>query len=149
MKYSEERGPDRGYTLSTGRGFYSCSDRLSLDENGKLGYGHDSTVDEFDDEPLTDAEKYEIASEMVRRWMRWAPPPQRVVMIGQMLPGSLPLLYPMPMLREHLRIVPSGSGVRVERITVEGDWVPASPMISTEDEAKRMIDVSFRFEESR
>ncbi len=60
------------FVLSTGRTFYSCSNRLSLDERGRLGYGHDSEVDEFDDAPLTPAEKKEIASEMISRWMNWA-----------------------------------------------------------------------------
>lgn len=70
-----------------------------------------------------------------------------VVMVGQPLPGSLPPLYPgPPALREHFRIVQHGSGVRVERITLEGDWIPASPAIPTEDEAKAMLEASFRFD---
>jgi hypothetical protein len=67
----------RGFVLSTGREFYSCTSSLSVDDDGdEIYYGHDGTVDEWREygsqPPLTVEERREIAEYMIARWQRWA-----------------------------------------------------------------------------
>lgn len=65
-----------GFVLSTGRAFYAYDERLTpwsgAGAPGSLSYGYDGRVDEFDDAPLTDAERREIADYVVARWEAWA-----------------------------------------------------------------------------
>lgn len=54
-------------TLSNGRQFYAYGDRLSLDAEGKLGYGHNGGVDET----FSPGERAEIAHLVIARWLKW------------------------------------------------------------------------------
>lgn len=69
------KSSQRGFVLSAGREFYSCTNSLSVDEDGDdLYYGHDGRVDEWthgDQSPLTAEERREIAEYMIARWKRW------------------------------------------------------------------------------
>jgi hypothetical protein len=66
MKGSYDR-----FVLSTGREFYGFGNRLSLNGDGVLAYGHDGRVDDLDNPPLTLEEKREIADAMIARWIAW------------------------------------------------------------------------------
>jgi len=92
---------DRGYTLSTGRRFYSWTDRLSVGDDGVLAYGHDSSVSEFEEVPLTPDEKREIAEYMIDRWKAWAAAAARCIDPSSVCPHGAPAGFcscdqPMP-----------------------------------------------------